>query len=203
MKAEAFAQRCPKTAALLAGAVGEVFPSYAVGVSVGGHEWLGAGGAARVESFFDLASLTKVASTTTLLALLAQDGKLSVDARLADFYPGFSDKRVKLAHLLDHSSGFPWWLPLHAQFHLDKNPGPFDPAKTPGEARAYYEKAILESFNPAEFERQAVYSDLGFLLLGWLLEKIGGAPLDALFQKRVAEGLRLPSLRYLPLGRSK
>ncbi|MBI3543842.1 MAG: serine hydrolase, partial [Deltaproteobacteria bacterium] len=73
---------------------------------------------------------------------------------------------------------------------------------TPAQARAYYEAAILASFNPAELEKQAVYSDLGFLLLGWILEKISAQPLERLFEARVAAGLGLQSLRYLPLGRA-
>jgi CubicO group peptidase (beta-lactamase class C family) len=181
-----FPKAFPATAALLDGARHDVFPDYAVGVSIAGTRHFGFGGCGA-DSLFDLASLTKVICTTTVALLAESRGALSIDRPVLEYFPAFSDPAVKLSHLLDHSSGLPAWLPLHAQRH----------GMHPLEARAQYEAEIL-AVRPGPPGVSSVYSDLGFLLLGWALEKAAGAPLDALFQEWFATPSELESLQFLP-----
>lgn len=202
-----FSKRLPKTLAALEQARGDVFPAYAAGI-IKANETFTASGGCRENAIFDLASLTKVLSTTTLLALAEERGFLSTEDPLSKFFParpsskGFDDARVRLRHLLDHSSGFPWWIPLHVKFHEEKGPGSFDQHATPLLARTNYEQEILASFDPNEFERKAVYSDLGFLLLGWILEERTSKRLDVLFEEWIARPLGLQSMAYRPLERA-
>lgn len=187
----------PQTHALLEKARADVFGSYGVGVSFKGQRTFDYGGCGE-ESLFDLASVSKVLSTTTLVAIAEQEGLLATSDLVQTYFPAFADQRVTLSHLLNHSSGLPAWLPLHALFHDEKGFGEFNPRTTPAIARLRYEKDILASHVAADFEKQCVYSDLGFLLLGWLLEKVGEAPLDALFQEWIVIKTGFESLQYLP-----
>ncbi len=193
-----FAANFPKTVKLLAAARPDVFPVCAVGVSYLGQDHFANMGCGP-ESLFDLASVSKVIATTTLLALAEQKNLLSTDSPVKQFFPAFQDERVRLSHLLEHSSGLPWWLPLHSTFHEENGRGSYDARTTPALARAQYEASIIASHNPNEFEKQAVYSDLGFLLLGWVLEKAAGMPLDALFQDWVVNQGKLESFQFLPV----
>jgi CubicO group peptidase (beta-lactamase class C family) len=122
------------------------------------------------DTFFDLASLTKVLATSVLAMQLADRGTLALDARLADILPSWTglDRRgVRIADLLAHSSG----LPAHRPYYETRT------------GRAAYEAAIVSE--PLEYEpgTRSLYSDLGFILLGFLLEDVAGEPLDVQFER--------------------
>jgi len=122
--------------------------------------------AARDDTVFDLASLTKVLATTLLVMRQVERGILSLDDPVADHIPGWRDEGrviVTVRDLLSHSSG----LPAHAPFYRDY------------EGRTAFEAAIIQT--PREYEPRttSVYSDLGFMLLGFMLESI--APLATQF----------------------
>lgn len=192
-----FVTRFPKTVELLEKARADTYSAYAVGLSYGNDRIFAHGGCGP-RSLFDLASVSKVLCTTTLVALASERGLLSVDEPVQATFPAFKDSRVKISHLLNHTSGLPAWLPLHAHFHEENGPGHFDPRTTPREARSYYEAEIMKSANPEAFEKEAVYSDLGFMLLGWLLEIKTESLLDALFQEWIVLPAKTPSLQFLP-----
>jgi len=116
------------------------------------------------DTVFDLASLTKVIATATMAMRAVDAGRLSLDARVADFLPGWrgADRdAVTIADLLEHASGLTAYLP----FFRDH------------EGRAEFERAICTL--PLEYtpRTQSLYSDLGFMLLGFILEDLG-FPLD-------------------------
>lgn len=140
---------------------------------------------------FDVASLTKVVSTTALAMLLYQSGVLDLEMPLGELLPGFivgrenseRARHVTLRHLLAHSSG----LPGYVEF--------FRNVSTPAELyRACLELPI--EANPGQREE---YSDPGFILLGKALEILLRADLAASAQKRVFEELGLTSTRFSPL----
>lgn len=187
----------PQTTELCDSARGEVFPTYSFGVWHKGRTHFAYGGCGA-RSLFDLASLSKVLSTTTLCALAEERGVVPLDRTVKYFFNSFPDPRVLVSHLLNHTSGLPAWLPLHTQFHNEKDLGQFNPRTTPAIARAQYEREIIASHKPEQFEKEAVYSDLGFMLLGWALEKSSDLPLDALFQEWIIKPTGLESLQYLP-----
>jgi CubicO group peptidase (beta-lactamase class C family) len=141
------------------------------------------------EHLFDVASLTKVMATGTLAARLAAEGALDLEARAARWLPGFcADKAgVTVRHLLAHASGLPAWRPLHLA--AGSRPGP------PGAA---VEAALSAEPLEAPPGARALYSALGFVALGMLLERAGGAPLDALCDERVFGPLGLARTFFLP-----
>ncbi len=129
---------------------------------------------ATEETIFDLASLTKVISTTTLVMQAVDAGSLSLADRVGDrldAWRGDDRERVTIADLLEHASGLTAYLP----FFRDH------------QGRAEFERAICTL--PLEYvpRTQSIYSDLGFMLLGFILEDLNRAPLADQF---AYEGLR-------------
>lgn len=138
---------------------------------------------------FDVASLTKVMATGTLAARLFEAGKLPLDARASQWLPAFAAGKgaITVRHLLGHASGLPAWRPLHARL-------PPDPAKAPAALEAVLAAEPLEAAPGA----RAQYSDLGFLALGLVLERVGGGTLDRLCEERVLVPLGLSRTHFRP-----
>ena len=109
------------------------------------------------DTIFDLASLTKVIATTTLVMRAVDDGLVTLDDRVAARLPewrGTDREAVTIRDLLAHASGLPAYLP----FFRDHT------------GRVEFEPAICHT--PLEYppRTQSIYSDLGFMLLGFMLE---------------------------------
>jgi serine-type D-Ala-D-Ala carboxypeptidase len=162
-----------------AGHASRVYPAaVAEAGTSGGVRWRHATGrltydadapAASADTIFDLASLTKVVATTTIAMRLVERGRVDVDRPLHALMPGWDagDRRaVRLRDLLEHCSGLPAWAPLF---------------ESCGGREAF---AIAIASIPLHYapRTQSVYSDLGFILLGFAIEDAGGAPLDEQFQ---------------------
>lgn len=123
----------------------------------------------RDETIFDLASLTKVIATTSIVMQGVERGDLALDEPIRRRLPrwaGRDREQVTIRDLLAHASGLTAWLP----FFRDHT------------GRAEFEAAIAAL--PLEYppRTQAIYSDLGFMLLGFLLEDTFHASLDAQFE---------------------
>jgi CubicO group peptidase (beta-lactamase class C family) len=146
----------------------------------------------RRETLFDIASLTKVIATTQLMLGAHSEGVLRLDDPLRRFYPHAPRdvSAVTLRHLLSHSGGFAAWSPLYTQ--LGRN----------GTGRQRRRKAAtLILRKPLVYRpgHASVYSDLGFMMLGDILETCYEQPLDVLFAQRIARPLKLDGIAYLPL----
>jgi CubicO group peptidase (beta-lactamase class C family) len=118
---------------------------------------------ATPETIFDLASLTKVIVTTTVAMRHVDAGLLDLDDPVARWIPewrGHDRSAATVRDLLAHCSGLTAWLPLFRDYR----------------GRREYQHAIATL--PLEYppRAQAVYSDLGFILLGFILEDAGHAP---------------------------
>jgi CubicO group peptidase (beta-lactamase class C family) len=131
---------------------------------------------------YDLASLTKVVCTVPLVMALAERGALDLDDPVSRWLVGFPNASVTLRQLLTHSSG----LPAHREFY--RLPG------GPEAIRAAVYAEAATQLTPGT----VVYSDLGFMLLGWAVEQCAGAPLDALFRTIVANPLGMGLTRFRP-----
>lgn len=153
---------------------------------------------------FDVASLTKVMAATTLAALLLAEREIALDDHVARFLPGFSGggrEAVTVRHLLAHASGLPAWRPYFEEARRDPVAGLafLPPAQRPvhrlaeafARGRALVQTAVLAEGLEAAPGARSLYSDPGFMLLGWVLEKAGGAPLDELCRDRVFAPLAL------------
>ena len=133
---------------------------------------------AAVESTpFDLASLTKPLATAILALMLERDGLLDLDAPLAAAFAPLAGSPYADATLRDaatHRAGFPAWRPLYLAGHR----------------REDYVRAIA-SVEPGSARGRTLYSDLGYLLLGFAIESAGSESLERQFQERIGGPLRL------------
>src|SRR5262249_44488489 len=114
-----------------------------------------------------LASLTKVIATTTVVMSLVERDKLRLDDLAARFFPEWRRRdreAVTVRDLLEHASGLPARL-----------------VDAPPASRREFEHEICMTKLAYDPRTQAIYSDLGFLLLGFLCADRSGAPLDVLF----------------------
>ncbi|HEY2472115.1 MAG TPA: serine hydrolase domain-containing protein [Terracidiphilus sp.] len=144
----------------------------------------------HAETVFDVASLTKVVSTTAVAMLLYQSGVLDLDTPVGELLPGFvvgresteRARKVTIRHLLAHNSG----LPGYVEF--------FRTVTTP----AALFRACLELPVEAVPGERSEYSDPGFILLGKALEVLLGSDLAVSAQKMVFEPLGLSSTRFSP-----
>jgi len=117
-----------------------------------------------LETVFDLASLTKVIATASVAMRQVAHSTLSLDDHIATHVPGWRLTAATIRHLLDHSSG----LPSHARLWPDH------------QGRWAFERAIVSMESEYEPGTRSLYSDLGFILLGLVLERAGCATLDQL-----------------------
>ncbi|ADK84141.1 beta-lactamase [Desulfarculus baarsii DSM 2075] len=165
------------------------------------HLWQGSeagcrlsAGAAEPDTYFDLASLTKPLATALLAFDLAADGVLPLEATLGQVWGDVTppDKRpISVAHLLCHASG----LPAHRPFYqaLEK-------LAAPSARRGLLKAMLLNEPLEAPPGARAVYSDLGYMLLGLLLEEAAGVLLEtAVAQTHARLGLS-DAPRFNPTG---
>lgn len=187
----------PTIQALLDAGVKEgTFPAgQAVVLQRGARVFSGTAGPVDEATPFDLASLTKVMCTTALFLRGWAQGRVGPNTPLARLFPGTpaAEAGITLADLLYHRAGLPAWLPYFARV-MPAVPELFDadtPRATWEEVRAEVRKAVLGCGLRRPRGAEAVYSDVGFLQLGFALEDMLGAPLDALFAEHVARPLGL------------
>ncbi|WP_169701657.1 serine hydrolase domain-containing protein [Desulfobulbus propionicus] len=148
----------------------------------------------KAETFFDLASLTKPLCTTLCVLHLLETGQMRLcQSGLPPLAPDLEPEKeaITIRHLLQHSSGLPAYQPYFAQFN---------PRQSPRNKGLLLEKIIRE---PIDYPlgSTCVYSDLGFMLLGWLIEHTTATRLDHLFSTVITEPLQISStLRFRPLN---
>lgn len=147
---------------------------------------------------FDLASLTKVLATTPLVLLSIQRGLLGVDVpvhRVLDGYAGNGREAITVRMLLEHSSGLAAWRPYYREVNMAG--GGSRLATVEGqEAIRRMVAAEAPEVRPGS---RALYSDLGFILLDWILERVNGHPSDELFSEWLAGPLGLENLFFVDL----
>jgi CubicO group peptidase (beta-lactamase class C family) len=142
--------------------------------------------AATLETIYDLASLTKPLVTAFLCARLVQAGELTLDSSIANYLEEFDrpDKRaITVRQMLTHSSGLPAWRPLYIVANGEKD----------AVVGAIANQTL--AYQPGE---RVVYSDLGFIVLGFLLQRLQGARFDELAQRDLFEPLRLRRTFFNP-----
>ena len=141
---------------------------------------------ATLDTIYDLASLTKPLVTGLLCASRVEAGELTLDSSVSNYLPEFerTDKQgITIRQLLTHSSGLPAWRPLYIL--------------TAGERdRTVSVIADLDlDYRPGT---RVVYSDLGFIVLGRLLERFTGKALVDLAQSEILKALNLQHTFFNP-----
>ena len=141
------------------------------------------------ESIYDVASLTKVLSTTPVAMKLIQKKLLSLDFYLSDFYPEFNSgnkKEVTIRHLLTHSSG----LPAYVEYYKINS---IDP-----------ELDIINDIVNLDLEyipdEKMVYSDLGMILLYDIIKKVSNSDLDKLSNKYFYKPFNMTNTYFNPIN---
>ncbi|MDP2342971.1 MAG: serine hydrolase domain-containing protein [Deltaproteobacteria bacterium] len=136
----------------------------------------------NASTIYDLASLTKLLCTTALVAKAVDEDVIALDEQPFARWPG-----VTVAHLLQHTSGLCAHRPLH---ELAIKAG----ATAQSAGRVVVVEAALQTIPEAAPGKRTLYSDLGFIALGSLLEERHGKPLDELFTSAAPTGLRFVNL---------
>jgi beta-N-acetylhexosaminidase len=138
-------------------------------------------------TIYDLASLTKVIGTTTAIMILVDEKRLDLDTRVGEILPEWTGDRVKsgvtVRNLLLHDSGLPAFAPVWRERR-----GP---------------EAFLNMIGETPLEyapgSKTVYSDFGAILLGFIVERVSGEPLDTFLDERVFGPLGLHETGFNPL----
>ncbi len=174
-----------------------VFPGAVLAVRHGGGQadiftaglvsTLDAARAVQPATVYDLASLTKPLSTVTALVLLIQAGRCQLHDRVESVLPELAGSPIgtaSLRHLLTHSSGLPGWRGYYERL----SPTASIPAteQQRGLSRVALVKLIRDEALIYERGARSLYSDLGFMLLGMIVERCGGVPLQEFFRDRIA-----------------
>lgn len=139
-----------------------------------------------VEHLFDLASLTKVTATTFGIMLLLDEGKLDLNDPVFKYLPEFREgqkSQITIRHLLTHSAGLRQWVPIY--YH----------ASNPWEQYQYIAELSLKW----EVGGGRHYSDLGFMLLDEIIERISNQSLDQFLQEKLYKPLNLQHTTFNPL----
>jgi len=124
-------------------------------------------------TWFDLASLTKALVTTTLILMAFREGPLKISTRVGEVLGEARDTEVgdlDIGQLLTHTSGLPAWWPLYCLAEGDPD-------------RLAERLGSMRLIGPPE--RRVVYSCVGFVILGMMLERTFGSPLASIFRDRV------------------
>jgi CubicO group peptidase (beta-lactamase class C family) len=137
----------------------------------------------RIETVYDLASLTKPLATTLAVMHLIQNGRLTLESRIGEIigeYKGTDKETIRIQNLLCHNAGLEDYLPFYRQIKGKR----FDQRKK--------ELRRLIVATPLKYpsEERVLYSDIGFMVLNQIIEAASGESLDRL----VCENI------YVPLG---
>jgi uncharacterized protein YbbC (DUF1343 family)/CubicO group peptidase (beta-lactamase class C family) len=141
--------------------------------------------AMTVDTIFDLASLTKVVATTTAVMQLVQKGQIRVNEPVAKYIPEFAEngkEEITIRELLTHFSGLPQDLDLSQPWE----------GREAGLRMAYAEKPI---YAPGS---RFLYSDVNFIVLGALVERVSGMSLQDYCEKNIFVPLKMTRTRFLP-----
>lgn len=141
-----------------------------------------------VNHVFDIASLTKVVGTTTSVMLLADRGLLDIDDPVCKYVKAFcapDKKDVTIRHLLTHTAGLYEWYPMY-YFASDRQ-------------ESYRLICELPLKFPVGGQRR--YSDLGFVLLGQIIETVSGQSLEDFMEINIFRPLQMNHTTYIPLSK--
>ena len=166
------------------------------------------------DDVYDIASLTKVFASTFAIMKLYDDGKISLDSKLSDYFPYLrnTDKGdIKLVEVMTHQAGFTGWIPIYKSLLKNGAPDPdvfrknIDEEHTVRVAKDLY---ISKDFKFDIFETVKVsamgdkryrYSDLGFYLIPQIVEMVTNEPFEKYLEDNFYRPLNLNHIYYKPL----
>ena len=134
------------------------------------------------DTIFDAASITKVVATTPSIARLIERGKVSLDAPVTTYLPEYADESVTVRHLLTHTSAIRPGLDLREDWR----------GYDEGVGRALAQRPLNR---PGTIFR---YSDVNYILLGEIVRRVSGEPLDTFARRNVFEPLGMRDTGFRP-----
>jgi serine-type D-Ala-D-Ala carboxypeptidase len=141
------------------------------------------------DTFFDLASLTKPLATSLAAMTLVRQGRLDLDTACAKTCPelsGTAKAAITPRHLLTHRSGLPPWRPYFMQLR-----------ELPDHARlAGLRGCLVNEPLASEPGKVSAYSDLGFMLLHWVVERLAGEPIHTFITRNIYQPLGIDDLFF-------
>jgi len=155
-------------------------------------DWPESASPAGVRSIYDIASLTKVVGTTTAAMLLVDEGRLDLDTPVVEYLPWWAagdpaKESVTVRHLLLHRAG----LPPFRRFYLEM------------EGKDAYMSAIGDLELDYEPGTRTVYSDIGLMVMGFVIERLSGQGLDEFLAERVWDRLGMNDTGFRPANTLK
>lgn len=131
---------------------------------------------------YDVASLTKVIGTTTVILKLMEDKKIDIDLPVKNYLPQFQDSRVTLRHLLTHTSNLQGYIKNRNQLSADA-----------------LIKALFSTLKVGDgFEHRVVYADVGLIFTGLVIENFYGRPVQDVIQTEVLDPLGMKDSTFTP-----
>ncbi|MGM0217584.1 serine hydrolase domain-containing protein [Enterococcus sp. AZ126] len=130
---------------------------------------------------FDVASLTKVVCTTTVVLQLMEAGTINIDAPFKNYYAAFEDEKITIRHLLTHTSDI--------QSYIENRD-----ALSKEELKAAYNKVQAGT----DLGQKVAYTDTGTILLGFMLEKLFDKDVITVFKERVLQPMDMSESLFLP-----
>src|SRR2546421_3411654 len=153
------------------------------------------------DTIFDLSSLTKPLATTTAFLILVRERKLKIDDRVTRLFHNFGvhgKTHITFRHLLAHCSGLPGWRPFSREIGRIERQGRLNFVVSRGAKEWVYEQIHRERPED-EIGARSGYSDLGFMLLGELIELLSRMPLDRFCHERIFRPLGLRASAFVDL----
>lgn len=140
----------------------------------------------EIDTLYDLASLTKVVGMTPAILRFIQNGMLYYDMPISAILPEFKNRDITLFHLLTHTSG----LPADFDWKMTEN-------------KEIIIQRICEFSNQAVPGKEVIYSDLGFIILGYILELVSNQSLNQIIESEVLKPLQMYETTYCPIRINK
>src|SRR5574341_188040 len=154
------------------------------------------------DTIFDVSSLTKPFATSIAIMLIVKDGKVGLDDRVTRFFHNFGvhgKTHITFRHLLSHCSGLPAWRPYYKEIlQIERRGGRINFLGSPG-AKAYVYQEIQRERLESAPGKKAIYSDLGFMLLGAVIEEVSGMSLERFCHERIYRPLGLRTTGFVDL----
>lgn len=130
------------------------------------------------EAIYDIASLTKIIGTTTRILQLIDLNLLQLNTKVSDILPRYQNLNCTIKQLITHTSGLPADFSDKSNFNWDTV------------------ILFLESLSLYSIEDEMIYSDIGYIILGLVIEKIDKCNLDESFKKNIFSKLNMMSTSY-------
>ena len=134
------------------------------------------------DTLFDVASLTKVVCTTTMILKLMEQGVIEIDQPLKRYLPAFGDGSITLRHLLTHTADIVTYIPNRDQLNQQE-----------------LMQAYLTLKAGDNLGKVVKYTDAGTILLGFMLEEIFQKPVTTIFKEEILEPLEMLNSQFPPL----